>query len=148
MLVVRDPSEAWTKQDPAAARYPDRETPALEGLAQGGAVAGSATDTGLEIRVTNVRLDRKHGFHARFALCLDAQATLLRLGDGQELFSCPLRYRSEQRRFADWTANDAAAFRQELNQCCREMGGAVAHELRLRGFVSPSAGSHFVAVSR
>ncbi|HXP63482.1 MAG TPA: hypothetical protein VN829_23465 [Dongiaceae bacterium] len=133
VVVVRDPSEAWTK---------------LEGIAQGGAVAGAGADTGLEIRVTDVRLARKQGFHARFALCLDAQATLLRLGDGQELYSCPLQYRSEQRRFADWTANDAGLFRQELGQCCREMDGALADELRLRGFVSPSAGSSFVAASR
>lgn len=147
-LVVRDPSEAWTKPDPASARYPNRETAALEGIAQGGAVAGAGADTGLEIRVTDVRLDRKYGFHARLALSLNAQATLLRLGDGQELYSCPLQYRSEQRRFADWTVNGAGLFRQELAQCCREMGGALAHELRLRGFVSPSAGSSFVAASR
>jgi hypothetical protein len=148
VVVVRDPSDAWTKQNPASVQYPGRETPALEGLAQSGAVAGRGADTGLEIRVTNVRLDRKHGFHARFALCVDAQAALLRLGDGQELYSCPLQYRSEQRRFADWTVNDAGLFRQELGQCCREMGGALAHQLLLRGLVSPSASSSFVAVSR
>jgi hypothetical protein len=148
VVVVKDPSDAWTKPDPASAQYPGRETPALEGLAQGGAVARPGADTGLEIRVTDVRLDRKQGLHARFALCLDAQATLLRLCDGQELCSCPLQYRSAQRRLADWTVNDAGLFRQELGQCCREMGRAVADQLQSRGFVPPSAGSNLMAVSR
>jgi hypothetical protein len=89
----------------------------------------------LEIRVSQAALSGKPGINPPLALRVQAQATLVRARDGQELYSCPVQYRSTERKFTDWAAHDARLFRQELDQCYRQMAASLAERLVNGGLV-------------
>lgn len=143
MVVLKGPFGPEADKELAAVPGPAGGGRVPDGQAQNGVGNGAETKVGIEIRVMDVRLERSHGSRRRLVLCLEAQATLFRVSDGQELCVLPLRYRSAQRRLADWTGKDARLFRDELAQCCREMGGAIAQQFVSRGLASPKARSPF-----
>ena len=69
------------------------------------------------------------GIKPPLALRVQAQVTLVRARDGQELYSWSVRYCSTERKFKDWAAHDAKLFRQELDQCYRQMAAGLAERL-------------------
>src|SRR5262249_16683665 len=94
-------------------------------------------ETTLDIQVATAALEGDGGVNPALALCVEAEARLIRLSDGAELYSCPVHYRSEQRKFTRWAAHDAQQFRQELQRCYREVSATIVNDLVARGFVSP-----------
>jgi hypothetical protein len=90
-------------------------------------------DAVLEIHVSQAALSGKPGINPPLALRVQAQVTLVRTRDGQELYSCPVRYCSGEWKFKDWAANDARLFRQELDQCYRQMAAGLAERLAEAG---------------
>jgi len=94
--------------------------------------------TALEIRVLKAELSGKPGINPPMALCFEAKAILYRTADGQELYSCPLSYRSNERPFKAWASANARLFHEELSRAYAEMGKAIAHQLASQGMVSPS----------
>jgi hypothetical protein len=101
--------------------------------------ASGSPDNILEIRILSASLKGRDGINPPLALCVEAQATLLRASDGQELYSCSLRYRSDERKFADWGTDNARAFRSEMNKCHRELGRAIVNQLEDRKLIAPSS---------
>jgi hypothetical protein len=91
----------------------------------------------LEIRVLSAVLKGKDRVNPPLALCVEAQATLVRTQDGQELYSCPVHYRSAPRKFTEWGAHDAELFHQEMEKCSRELGGAIVDQLVSRRLITP-----------
>jgi hypothetical protein len=94
-------------------------------------------DTALEIRVQSAGLTGKSGINPTLALGVEARATLLRTSDGRELYSCPMQYRSQVRKFKEWGAHDAELFREELRKCYHDLGAAMVEQLVGRGVVPP-----------
>ena len=93
--------------------------------------------TALEIQVVSTKLlGKRHNSRSR-ALSVEIQATIFRTSDGQELYSCPIRYRSSDKKLKDWAALDGKLFRQELDACSRQAAQALASDLMARGFVTP-----------
>jgi hypothetical protein len=102
-------------------------------------LTSQGADHALEIRVLSANLEGEAGINPKLTLCVEAQATLLRPGDGQSFCSCPVRYRSEARTFTEWAAHDAAPFRQELQKCYRQVSAALADQLIQRGLIPEQA---------
>jgi hypothetical protein len=91
----------------------------------------------LEVRVTKVELSGNHGNKRQPSLSLEAKITLLRTGDGQELFTWPVRYSSAPRHIGAWSANAGAQVEQELRQCSRQIAEAIVGQLLREGCVLP-----------
>ena len=73
---------------------------------------GGRIDTVLEIHVVSAALRGGEGVNPPLSLWVDARATLLRAGDGQEIYSCPVQYRSKERKFAAWAAKNTSTTSQ------------------------------------
>lgn len=131
VALVRRPPVNQSDQDPelmhclahgTLARLPEGETPRSYLVSQG-------TATALEIHVVSAALEGKSGINPPLALCVEAQATLYRVSDGAELYSCPIQYKSESRKFVEWAAGDSKLFRQEVRRCYRQMGSVLVEAL-------------------
>jgi hypothetical protein len=129
-------AEEPRKQDEFADELEPRTIPA--GFhSDGNELVTQRADTELRIHLVQARLSGKGGFNSRLALRLEAQATLINKRSGAVVYSCPVSYRSAERRFKTWAAHDAQLFRQELAGGCREMGVALADQLVAKGLVAP-----------
>jgi hypothetical protein len=139
VVVVKKPLSPDAEEESAARRFPGRS--ALAGLPPGRTPASypvaQGAETGLEIHVISARLAGKDGVNRPMALCVEAEARLLRAWDGEEIYSCPIRYRSREHKFTQWAAKDAELFRQELQGCYRELGKRIVEQLVSRGLVEP-----------
>lgn len=96
--------------------------------------------TVLEIQVGRAALTGAGGVNPSLALCVEAEATLLRVEDGLELYRCPVHYRGEKRKFDQWAASDARLFREELQQCYREVSRTIVARLVDEEIVTPERG--------
>ena len=96
----------------------------------------------LEIHVECAALRGKGGASRKLAWCLEASATL-RSADGEQLYSCPVQYRSTERKFTDWAIHDAEPFRKELHQCYRTLSTFVVDQLVAQHFLPRSNGEKF-----
>ncbi len=94
-------------------------------------------DTALEIDVLGAALKGSPGINPPLAVCVDARATLVRCSDGQQIYSCPVQYRSVGRRFTEWAANDARLLSDELDRCYRELGRAIVDQFIARRLIAP-----------
>jgi hypothetical protein len=94
-------------------------------------------DTTLEIELLSADLKGKDGVNPPLALSVEARATLLRASDGQEIYSCPVQYRSVGRRFAEWAANDARLLGDELDRCYHELSEAILDQFAARRLIAP-----------
>jgi hypothetical protein len=94
-------------------------------------------ESSLEVRVTKVELSSNHGNKRQPSLSLEARVTLLRTGDGQELFTWPVRYSSAPRRIGAWSAHEGAQVEQELRECLRQIAEAIVAQLLREGCVAP-----------
>ena len=112
----------------------ERPTPIREAVAFR---PDQGTATALEIQVVSAALQGRQGPNPPLALCVEARGTLVRVVDGTELYSCPVCYRSEQRKFTKWAADDARLFRQELERCYHEVSVTIADQLEAQGLIPP-----------
>ncbi len=139
VVLVKKPSPPDADQESAARPFEARGT--LAGLPPGWTAASYAVAqgavTGLEIHVTRARLCGKEGVNPSMALCVEAEARLLRAWEGEEIYSCPIRYRSREHKFTQWAAKDAELFRQELQSCYRELSKGIVDQLISRGLIEP-----------
>ena len=92
--------------------------------------------TTLEIHVQRASLTGEGDINPKLALSIEAQATL-RSRDGRQLYSCPVKYRSEPLRFTEWASHNARPFREELQHCYRAMSAALVDQMVRRGLVPP-----------
>jgi len=121
---------------------------AASGQLAEGCVLGQGPDTALEIQVLSAALTGKGQANPTLAVCVEARARLLRVSDGQELFSGLVHYRNREHKFTEWAANDARLFRQEIEQCYRDLSRAAVDQLVARGFIAPEAGPRSTLVAR
>ncbi len=98
---------------------------------------GRPEKTALELQVVSTELVGKHKNSKSRALVVEIQATLIRTSDGQELYSCPVHYRSIPRKIKDWTGTDAKLLREELSACSEETAQALTKELLRSHLVTP-----------
>jgi len=110
---------------------PDHQTAA-------GYLTSQGVDTALEIHVISAALCGKEGVNPGLVLNVEAEASLLRASDGAQLYSCPVHYRSGQHQFTAWGADNAKLFRQELDQCQREMSKTIVDQLVSQGLLPSS----------
>ena len=92
-------------------------------------------DRVLEIQVRTAGLTGDGGVNPSLAFCLNAQATLFRVSDRAELYSCPVQYRGEKRKFTQWAAHDARLFRQELQRCYHDVSTTIVGQLVARRLI-------------
>jgi len=113
---------------------------AVAGEAGGAAATAPGTQgkpkTAMEIQVLNIELVGKHLNSKSRAVAMEMRITITRNSDGQEIYTCPIRYRGSPRKLKEWAASDARLFREELDRCSRETARALATELLARGLVS------------
>jgi len=100
----------------------------------------SRCKTALGIQVITAELAGKRHNSSSRALSVEVHVTVCRTSDGQEIYSCPIRYRSASRKLEDWSASGAKLFRQELQDCSRQTAQALAQELLRRGLATPKPG--------
>jgi len=141
VMLVRDPLRSGTEETTALMWHESRATPVTlrRGQSADEDPVGSSSGTSLELSVQKVALTGPGGSNSKVALYVEAQATLLPAQGGQQLYSCPLRYRSRERKLTEWAANDARLFREELQHCYDELGQAIAGRLVNRRLVAPPA---------
>ena len=87
------------------------------------------TDLALEIHLVSAALEGKEGINPPLAVCVELKAQLVRLIDGQELYTCVLQYRSREHSFTQWAAKDARLFHKELEQCYQLLSRTVVNNL-------------------
>jgi hypothetical protein len=119
-----------------------------EGQTPASYLAGQAVDTALEIQVVSATLVAKDGVNPPMALCVEAEARLLRARDSQEIYSCPIRYRSQERKYVQWAAHDAQLFRQELQACYCELGTIIVNQLVSRRLVAPDGAPYPIVAGK
>jgi hypothetical protein len=139
VMLVRQPLPPGAEDDAALMQCAARGTFAsLTGdQTASGHLLSQGADTALEIHVESAVLGGDGGINPKLALCVEARATLLRSRDGQQLYSCPVQYRSQGRKFTEWAAQDAKLFRAELQKCYRDLSAAMVDQLVGRGVVPP-----------
>jgi hypothetical protein len=139
VMLVRQPLLPGVEEDSELMQYVARGTLAslTGGQTAGGYLLSQGADTALEIHVQDARLAGKEGINPKLALCVEARATLLRSRDGQQLYSCPVQYRSQGRHFTEWAAHDARLFREELQKCYRDLSASMVDQLVGHGVVPP-----------
>ena len=137
--LVRQPLPAGAEEDAALMQCAGRGTLAVltGGQTAGGYLLNQGATTAVEIHVEDARLAGKEGINPKLALCVEARATLLRSRDGQQLYSCPVQYRSKSRHFTTWAAHDAKLFREELQKCYRDLSAIMVNQLVNAGMVPP-----------
>jgi len=92
-------------------------------------LASQGIDTALEIQILDPGLKGNGGVNPSLALSADVRASLIRVRDGRELASVPLKYQSKKRKFTEWAANDARLFREEIRRCDQTMAEEIAKEI-------------------
>jgi len=92
-------------------------------------LVSQGVDTALEIQILNPGLKGNGGVNPSLALCTEVRASLLRVRDGRELASVPLKYQSKKYKFTEWAANDAREFREEIERCNETLAREIADEL-------------------
>jgi hypothetical protein len=92
-------------------------------------LTGQGIDTVLEIQFLNSGLKGNGGANPSMALSVDVRASLVRVRDGRELASVPLKYKGTKHKFTAWAANDARLLREEIQLCNQTMAEAIAREL-------------------
>jgi len=97
----------------------------------------AAADEILHVRVLNIALDGSRRQHSGMRLSLDAEVSLLRKSDGQELRSFPVRYRGAAQQLGNWSANNGLIFKQELEACSAQIANALVQRLLSEGYVIP-----------
>jgi hypothetical protein len=141
VMLVSNPFPAGTAETKALTWSGSRLTPVTlrRGQSADEDLVDSSRGTMLELSVQKVALTGPGGSNSKVALCVEAQATLLPAQGGQQLYSCPLRYRSRERKLTEWAAKDGKLFREELQHCYGELGQAIASRLVNRRLVAPPA---------
>jgi hypothetical protein len=139
VLLADEPFARPGTTDPALVKCSYQPTQPQPITAQAGParLKGFGTGSGVEVNLVEVRLAQLPGLRSRLALWVDAQVTLFRKSDGQELYSFPISYRSASKPLKAWAAGNSENFRRELTNCCQEMGVAVAETLVSCGLVAP-----------
>ena len=77
-------------------------------------LATQGMDTILEVSVTRLGLTGDRRVNPLLALSMTTRIRLVRSGDGAELYHQELDHRKGSRKFVEWAANDAAAFREAM----------------------------------
>jgi hypothetical protein len=141
VMVVQQPPLPGAEEDADLRQYMQRGTFAslTGGQTASGHLLSQGVETALEIHVEDARLAGNGGINPKLALCVEARATLLRSRDGQQLYSCPLQYRSKARHFTTWAAHDAKLFREELQKCYHDLSASVVERL-VRSGLLPAEG--------
>jgi len=137
--LVRQPLPPGAEEDAALMQCAGRGTLAVltGGQTAGGYLLSQGATTAVEIHVEDARLAGKEGINPKLALRVEARLTLLRSRDGQQLYSCPVQYRSKSRHFTTWAAHDAKLFREELQNCYRDLSAIMVNQLVNAGMVPP-----------
>ncbi|HXJ57997.1 MAG TPA: hypothetical protein VNU68_15180 [Verrucomicrobiae bacterium] len=135
VMMVKQPLPQGAENDPDLLRCLARGTFVWlpEGQTADRYLLSQGADNALEIHVLSANLEGPAGINPKLSLCVEAQATLSRPGDGLSFCSCPVRYRSVARTFTEWAAHDAEPFRTELRKCYRQLSAALADQLIQRG---------------
>jgi hypothetical protein len=139
VMLVRQPLPPGAEEDTGLMQFISHGTLAslTGGQTASGYLLSQGADTALAIHVQNAMLVGNGGINPKMALCVEACATLVRSCDGQQLYSCPVQYRSQGRQFTEWAAHDAKLFREELQKCYRELSASLVNQLVARGVVPP-----------
>lgn len=111
-------------------------------------VLGQGPDTALEIKVLSAALTGKGQANPPLAVCVEAQARLLRVSDGAELFSGRVHYRSPEHKYTEWAARDARLFRLEIEQCYRDLSRATVDQLTAHRLIAPEVSPHPTLTAR
>ncbi len=93
-----------------------------------GAAARHGIDSILEISVLTIGLTGAWDANPPLALMLGGRARLVRVRDGTEIHVTPMEYRSGFRTFTEWAANDAQAFREELDRALQYLAERVVEQ--------------------
>lgn len=96
---------AWLPHGQSAAQY----------------LAAQGVDTVLEIQLVHPGLVGHGVVNPRLHVAVTGRARLLSVPEGEELASVPIRYRGPARRFTQWAADNARAFRTEIDRCAEEL---------------------------
>ncbi len=88
-------------------------------------------DTALEIQIFNSGLKGNGGVNPSLALSVDVRASLVRVRDGRELASVPLKYQSKNHKYTKWTANDARLLREEIQRCNQTVAEEIVRQIFL-----------------
>lgn len=128
VVLVRGPILHGVEEDAALVQCVSRGTPV-----RADNLFSRRAESALEIQVQKAVLAGDGGLNSKLALCVEARAAVVRSRDGQQLYSCPVQYRGERRKFTEWAAQDAKLFRAELQKCYHDLGAAMVEQLVKRG---------------
>ncbi len=84
-------------------------------------LAAQDMDTILEVSVIRLGLTGDRRVNPRLALSLTTRVRLIQSGNGAELYQQELDHRSGSRKFVEWAANDAKAFREAMDAAYTEV---------------------------
>jgi hypothetical protein len=110
---VRSATLAWLPKGQSAQNY----------------LASQGIDTVLEIQILHPGLRGDGGVNSSLALCVEVRASLVRVRDGRELASVPVKYQSKKHKFTEWAAHEARLFREEVERCNQTVAEEIAAEI-------------------
>ena len=100
-------------------------------------LAREGVTTVLEVGVTNLMLQGS-GVNPPLNLAMTARTRLVSVSDNRVLFSDDYAYRSEQRPFSEWAANDADALRVAYERAYQNLAAQIVDETILLYPLMPS----------
>ena len=101
-------------------------------------LAREGVTTVLEVGVTNLRLQGEIGVNPPLKLEMTARTHLVSVSDNRVLFSEDYTYRSEQRLFSEWAADDAEALRVAYERAYQNLAAQIVDETILLYPLKPS----------
>jgi hypothetical protein len=101
-------------------------------------LASQGIDTLLEIQLLYPALNGEGTMNPPMVFSTEVRVRLMRVRDGDDLYSFSMKYRSSERKFTDWAANNARGLHDELDQFSQVAAATIVHQLSLRA-LPPSA---------
>jgi hypothetical protein len=100
-----------------------------EGQTPSGYLRSQGIGTALEIEVIRPALHGEGVINPPMGLSLTVRAKLIRMQDLEAFYSVSVKYRSQERKFADWATRDGKAFDEELERCVQLVSAAIVDHL-------------------
>ena len=94
-------------------------------------LTGKGIDSILEITVRKYGLWGEKGINPPLSFFMTVSTRLIRVKDDVVLYTRTFRYEGNSAKYVDWGANNAQAFREEVDRCCRSLSEQIVEALLL-----------------
>lgn len=99
-------------------------------------LSSQGIDTALEIQLVYPALKGDGIINPPMAFTAMVRARLVQVRGGKELHACEMNYRSAEKKFSEWAANDAQPLREEIESFCEQATWQIIDRLSIRNWTT------------